>query len=320
MPIMSLVVSTLGRSVELRRLLDSLERSDFKDFEVIIVDQNDDDRVSSAYGDRQWPFEIRHLRRPGMRGTSRGRNFGWRRSNAPYVMFPDDDCWFPPWLLGRALAVLRAQNAAIVAGRASDEHGRPINARFEATAQPITRRNVFTTQIEWAVLFRREVLEDIGGYDEGMGVGAATPWQAYEGPDIVLRAIARGYKAFFDPDLYGHHEDHASRPVDAVQRRKDRTYARGMGRVLRKHGYGLGSAAFWIGRAALGAATSVIFPARAWLYLGRAIGRAEGYFLEEVHPLTPRPLRGRDRGGSGSARSARRGDAGDGTVDLMSRS
>ena len=42
----SLIVATLGRTAELRRLLESLAVQTHQDFEVIVVDQNTDDRVS----------------------------------------------------------------------------------------------------------------------------------------------------------------------------------------------------------------------------------------------------------------------------------
>lgn len=284
-PTVSLVVSTLGRAAELLRLLGSLEHSTFRDFEVIVVDQNADERVAAALSARCWPFAIRHHRAPAMRGLSRGRNFGWRQATGTFVLFPDDDCWYPDWFLARALETMRREDVSVVAGRASDEAGNPINARYEVTAQEITRRNVFTTQIEWVVLFRRSVLLDISGYDETLGVGSDTPWQSYEGPDIMLRALAAGHRAFFDPALYAFHEDYADRVVDATLRSKDRAYARGMGRVMRRHNYGIQDAAFWIGRAALGAAVNMHKPARSMLYVNRAIGRAEGYFLESVRPL-----------------------------------
>src|SRR5262249_5219869 len=46
MPRFSLVVSTLGRTAQLTRLLCSLREQTFTDFEIIVVDQNDDERLT----------------------------------------------------------------------------------------------------------------------------------------------------------------------------------------------------------------------------------------------------------------------------------
>ena len=42
----SLIMATLGRTDEPRRFLDSLESQTFRDFELILADQNDDDRIA----------------------------------------------------------------------------------------------------------------------------------------------------------------------------------------------------------------------------------------------------------------------------------
>jgi GT2 family glycosyltransferase len=58
----SLVVATLGRTVQLDRLFESLARQDFTDFEVIVVDQNPDDRLEYLFK-RSFPFPLsRHQR------------------------------------------------------------------------------------------------------------------------------------------------------------------------------------------------------------------------------------------------------------------
>lgn len=47
----TLIVATLGRSDEIRRLFDSLLMQSYKEFDVIIVDQNSDNRVFKIYNE-----------------------------------------------------------------------------------------------------------------------------------------------------------------------------------------------------------------------------------------------------------------------------
>lgn len=275
----SVVVATLGRDRELLRLLDSLERQTESRLEVVIVDQNRDDRVAAVLDERSWRIPVTRIHTPLERGLSRARNTGWRRTSGPLVVFPDDDCWYPPTLLENVSAIFDTSDVAVIGGRATDEKGRSINGRFETTAQPIDRRNVWTTSIEWMLFFRRTVLEAVGGFDESIGIGASSPWQAAEGQDIILRALSAGFACTYEPSLQGHHPElDIVNPSDAMLD-KARGYARGMGFVLGRHGYGAGSMIPWLGRPSAAALIHALQGNRPRMryYLSVAKGRLEGW-------------------------------------------
>lgn len=275
MPVLSLVVATRGRATPFADLFASLAAQTFRDFEVIVVDQNADERVGDLAAAA--PFPLLHLRTPTETGLSRARNRGLRHARGEVVLFPDDDCWYPPRAFEDALARMGRLGADVLAGRAADEMGRDINGRYERTATRITRANVFTTGIEWVVFFRRAVLEAVGGYDTDIGVGAATPWQACEGQDIMLRALARGYVCVFDPAVVGHHAelDIASPAMLS----KGRAYARGLGYVLRRHGFPARTIVAWVVRPVARAAIALARGdrTRAAYYRNVALGRIEGW-------------------------------------------
>lgn len=277
---LSLVISTLGRRSEFPRLLQSFAAQSIGGFEAIIVDQNDEDILSDVLRSGDWPFPIRHVCTPGERGLSRGRNRGWPEARGEIVLFPDDDCWYPPGLFERALSRMEETAADILAGRAADLHGRSINGRFEKQAQKVTRRNVWTTQIEWMVFFRKPALAALGGYDENIGIGASSPWQSCEGQDIVLRALEAGLVAWFDPALAGHHAELDTLNPNEAMRAKGRAYARGFGHVLRKHAYSLGDAAYWSARPAFNMLRGALKgnAAQTRYFASVAAGRLEGFF------------------------------------------
>lgn len=278
-PSLSLIVSTLGRAQELLRLFASLERQTWRDFEVIIVDQNDDSRLDSIVLADRWSFPLTHMRRPGTRGLSRGRNEGWRAARGEIILFPDDDCWYPVDLLERAMSALRETNAAILSGRAADETGRSINGRFETTAMDVTRDLVWTCQIEWMMFIRASTLRALNGYDENVGVGADTPWQSAEGQDLTLRALDIGLPCRYDPSLTGHHAELNTATPDGQMIRKGRQYARGMGYVLRKSGHGWSTCLYWVARPIARAALSLmrLRMSQFRYYKNVALGRWEGY-------------------------------------------
>lgn len=276
-PTMSLVMATLGRTDQIVRLFDSLAGQTLTDFEVIVVDQNEDDRLVPIV-ERDWAFPVRRLHTPGERGASRARNCGWRISRGEILLFPDDDCWYPADFLERALAVMQGQGCDLLSGRPANESGRTINGRFETTALPIDRITAWTTAIEWIVFFRRTILEAIDGFDDGIGIGAATPWQSSEIQDIIIRAINAGFSCWYDPTVVGHHEEIVLGRPDARVLRKARGYARGMGFVLRLHEYSISMQGKWVVRPLAGSMVSIARGRwRMAAYYGQvALGRVEG--------------------------------------------
>jgi glycosyltransferase involved in cell wall biosynthesis len=278
-PTVSLVNSTLGRSQVLERLFQSLELQSYKDFEVIVVDQNPDDRLAQILLPGRWSFPVLHLARPNTKGLSRGRNIGWKAAKGSLITFPDDDGWYPSWFLKNAIAILNKNNADIVCGRAADDKGRNVNARFSSHAHVINKRNVWTGQSESFSLMKRSALEAVGGFDEDIGVGASTPWQAAEGPDLIIRALEKGKVCCFDPALYGYHEAFNISHPDEKMLRKVRAYGRGMGFVLRRHYGSVLCILYWAMRSIFNVVRFSLIGqfGKARVYSGMTIGRIEGW-------------------------------------------
>jgi glycosyltransferase involved in cell wall biosynthesis len=244
--VVSLVVPTVNRTAELTRLLETLLCQEFKDFEILIVDQNCDDKIVPVLNDYLSQLNIRRIWTPARRGISSAKNDGWRNASGDCMVFADDDCWYPFWFLHKGVELLAATRADLVSGRFADDSGRSINGRYASCAQFITRQSVWITQSEAASFYRRELLERLGGFDEKLGIGSLSPWQAAEGPDFILRALEQGRSCYFDPSLYGFHREFDL--DEPAMPRKGRTYGRGMGYVLRRHKYGTPTLMYWLMR------------------------------------------------------------------------
>lgn len=273
---LSLIVATKGRASPFGDLFASLEAQDFRDFEVIVVDQNADDRVGTPETEG-WSFPVLHLRTPRESGASHGRNTGFARARGSVILFPDDDCWYDPGFLSDALRRMGELEADVLSGRAADASGRDINGRYLQARTTIARANVWTAGIEWVVFFRREVFAMLDGFDPGIGIGAETPWQSCEAQDIMLRAIGAGYRCVFDPAVFGHHAELDIRSPAML--RKGRAYARGFGFVLRRHRYPLPQVANWLLRPAIRGVLSGLKGDRTLAaYYGNVLaGRFEGW-------------------------------------------
>jgi glycosyltransferase involved in cell wall biosynthesis len=94
----SLIVASWNRTVEPERLLKSLDDQTYREFEVIMGDQNQDQRLDTVV--RTHPdLRVKHLRLE--RGLSRARNAALPLVGGDIIAFPDDDCWYSPELLAK---------------------------------------------------------------------------------------------------------------------------------------------------------------------------------------------------------------------------
>ena len=277
----SLVVSTFNRTAELKRLMASLLDQEFKDFEIVIVDQNVDDRIVPVMEPYQSQLNVIRVHTPSRRGISAARNDGWRRTQGDVILFPDDDCWYPSWFLQKGHELLEETGAAFVSGRIADETGRSINGRFASSAQVINRRSIWSTHSEAASFVRRELLERMNGFDEELGVGGPTKWQAAEGADLILNSLECGCICYYDPSLYLFHQEFDVDDPAAEMEKKGRAYGRGMGFVMRRHGYGVAKLMYWAARPLVTAVISGMtgrFP-RAHYAFNVSLGRIEGWTM-----------------------------------------
>jgi GT2 family glycosyltransferase len=225
----SLVVATLGRQRELVALLDSLAAQSIQDFEVIIVDQNEDDRLVASLA----AFPSLNIRRVpcASRALSLARNLGLAQCTGSIVGFPDDDCLYQAGTLAMVDAAFRADQAlSLLSGPAISTDGALSSGRWSDDHGPITVKTVWTAVIAFNLFVRRDVLVAIGGFDEALGIGAR--FGSAEEADLAIRVIQTGAKGVYDPGLRIIHPDKRLTPA-AVARAF--SYGAGLGRVLRKH-------------------------------------------------------------------------------------
>ncbi len=93
----SLITATLGRVSEFERLLQSLSAQTFKDFELIVVDQNEHFQLEEICN-RFKNLNIKYIH-SDKKGLSLNRNIGLKYAVGEIVGFPDDDCYYDDNLL-----------------------------------------------------------------------------------------------------------------------------------------------------------------------------------------------------------------------------
>ena len=292
-PRLSLIVATIGRDAELARCLASLATQSSQDFEVIVVDQNADQRVCALIDrDRErLPFALSRV--AATPGLSRARNVGLPLARGRIVGFPDDDCWYDDDIVARVLRFFDEHPAAqgLSGGGAASAGGAP-RARFARGERWISPARVWTQGMSSAIFLRRELVSEVGAFDEALGVGSGTPWPAAEETDYLLRAIARGACIWYDPRFTVHHPGHAGQSMEKILDR-GRRYGRAMGYVLAKHRRGRIELAYHVARAAAGAALAILRArwgeARVYATVahGRWLGWRDGIAEHRRAPIAP---------------------------------
>lgn len=276
-PRLSLIVATLGRQSELARCLASLAAQSVRDFEVVLVDQNTDDRVTALVERYAARLAITHVH--SLPGLSRARNVGLQSVRGSIVGFPDDDCWYDEGIVEGVLQFFarRPEVHGLSGGGAAGAGSAP-RARFARSEQWVTATRVWAQGMSSAIFLRRELIAAVGSFDERLGVGSGTPWPAAEETDYLLRAIATGARIWYDPVFTVHHP---GCPQPSAQKIVDRgsRYGRAMGYVLAKHRRSHVEIGYHVGRAAAGA---ILAAARArWsevrVYQAMAVGRLRGW-------------------------------------------
>ncbi|GGJ71225.1 glycosyltransferase family 2 protein [Agromyces bauzanensis] len=286
---LGLVVSTLGRTEPLERLLRSLAGQVRSGDRLVIVSQDrlgDVEALATRFRGDRFAIDVT----ASERGASRGRNAGVAAlpPGDRLLLFPNDTTWFPDG----SLDAIRAAGPAIEAGALTvvDDHGPKFT--LPSPGAPLDRWNVWSV-IEMGLVMRRSLFDELGGFDPELGTGAPTPWQAGEATDLLLRMLrrrpdlARSFAWLPSDVTVGGVADPAGLST-AERRRKLRAYGRGLGRLVMRHRYPWWwRFAFLFGGLAFGLrhrATNT--PADGWwVFLGRAegmVGRTIGGPTEAV--------------------------------------
>lgn len=251
----SLVMATVDRTQELRSFLASLEAQSYRDFELVVVDQNPDERLVPILAGYAEEFPVCHLR-VDLHGISHARNVGLEQAGGDVIAFPDDDCLYPPDVLERVAGFFAEHPEADgLTGRSVDGEGHSTNGRFGAEPAALDRLTLWGRHISYTIFVRGQSVRGLR-FDEGIGTGAGTMWGAGEETDYLLRILERGGALHYDPGLTVVHHDSVP-PYDAKSASKAYLYGCGAGRLLKKYDLPLWFRGKWLVRPAGGAALAL---------------------------------------------------------------
>lgn len=286
----SLVLATVGRVVETRAFLASLGDG-ARVAEIVVVDQNSDDRLDSVLADfAHLPIRrIRHA--PG--NLSAARNAGMAVASAEILAFPDDDCTYPAGLLDAVAArFAAAPHPAMLTTMLRAPEGQPALIRWLREPVGISRHNAFQTLMAATLFVRRELAERIGGFDPRFGLGGR--FGAAEETDFVMRGLMTGAVACYEPSLSVVHPDGRRTSIATA---RAFSYGLGMGACMRRHRFGIMTLLYFVTRSAAGGLYALLSGrmGHARYHAATFAGRLCGYLMWREAPAPATMVCRRDR-------------------------
>lgn len=235
-PLVSVICLCYQHEKFVRKALESVIFQSYPHFEIIIVEDGGNDRSATiirkfieeipAYfteGQKKIP-DIRFIQNPQNLGNCRSFNLAFRQAKGKYVVdFATDDL-MPDDRIEKQVEVFEQldQSYAVVYGNAilMNESGQMIAYHFPVDKNHQARHSIPQGQVYQNVLqsyfissptmmMRREVLEELGGYDEQL---------SYEDFDFCVR-VSRKYLFYYLDEVLIWHRMHAASHSASFYRR-----------------------------------------------------------------------------------------------------
>ncbi len=214
MPKVSVIIPTFNRARKVIRAVDSVFSQNWKDFEIIVVDDGSTDDTDKALS--RYSNSIKYIRQPVNRGVSSARNIGIKNSMASWVAFLDsDDYWLPEKL--HAQMEFIELNPVVVACQTQEiwmKNGMQVNPKRKHKKPS---GNIFKQSLKLClvspscVMLKKSLTEEVGFFDESFLAG--------EDFDLWLRISCR-YPIFLINKWLvvreGGHEDQLSRKITGI--------------------------------------------------------------------------------------------------------
>lgn len=228
----SVIIPTLHRVTEVNALLESIAHQAYQDLEVIIVDQNGDDRLVEIVAEYSNQLPIQHFR-VAFRGASKARNFGATYASGEILFFPDDDAELLPDLLWQAeVSFSENPTCDVIFGKCVDRLGNDSVCNFAEKSGYLTKSKHSGMFIEATMFIKRDVfLEHL--FDESLGVG--TFHGAEEAYDLVLRLLDNNKTLYYTPHLRVYHPNKVKNYQDSDEIRRVFAYRCGFAKLCLKH-------------------------------------------------------------------------------------
>ena len=107
--LVSFIIPTYKRKKELNQCLESILMQTYKNYEIIIVDDNSPDETDKFINKNYSKYKkIKYFKNETNQGPNYNRKYGFKKASGKYIIFcDDDDFYIDPYFLQRAVNILK---------------------------------------------------------------------------------------------------------------------------------------------------------------------------------------------------------------------
>ncbi len=229
--LISIIIPTLGRTTQLEALLASIVSSQYKHYEIIIIDQNRTLIVAEIVRKFNNVLPIEHIK-VCFTGAARARNYGLQFANGQYLFFPDDDAELFPETMALAMEYLKSTGAEVLFGKCVDRTSADSVGIFSKKSGYLSLKQHETMFIEATMFIKKDIFSKFQ-FDESFGIG--TFYGAEEAYDLVLRMLQKRIIIFYTPEVEIYHPQKVINHSEASERRRVFSYRCGFAHLCVKH-------------------------------------------------------------------------------------
>lgn len=222
----SLICATYSRSAELDSLLNSLQAQDYKNFEIIIVDQNKDGLIDSIIEGYKSILSINHIKSEKI-GLSINRNIGIKAAKGEILAFPDDDCTYYPDTLEKVISLFNTHEYNLILGQIYNRDTKKAIIRNwpKYSFEVRSIRNILGLATSITIFCKNQNIL----FDESFGIGSK--FGAYEDSDLCAQYLKNDRSLLFNPDIEVLHPEGNT----ILDTNKSYSYGLGWGAFFAKH-------------------------------------------------------------------------------------
>lgn len=163
MPQLSIIIPTLNEEKYLPKLLGSIRKQTYKDYEIIVADAGSKDRTKKIAE----KYRCRTVK-GGM--PSVGRNAGAKRAKGEILLFLDADVLLPKDFLKKAITEFEHRDIDIATARFYPLSSNPVDKRLHKFANEVITCCQYIRPVApgWCIFVRKKLHNRIKGFDKSI--------------------------------------------------------------------------------------------------------------------------------------------------------